>query len=185
MAPSLFFFVFNYFITSLLGSLFHFFNCYVNSLFHGVIALLLCFAISFDRLVVLSFLFPSFGISFLLEYLERGCMTCNICGFVDLNHFGQGECYIWGMNFNKQTMTYILLWNTLILNHFNVACNHGFLKTRIYHIGYNHDLLLHGFFFFFWYLQKQSVDSSFQDDKCTIFIIANLISFWNKTKNIN
>ncbi len=85
---------FHYFITSLLGSLFHFFNCYVNSLFHGVIALLLCFAISFDRLVVLSFLFPSFGISFLLEYLERGCMTCNICGFVDLNNFGQGECYI-------------------------------------------------------------------------------------------
>jgi hypothetical protein len=26
--------------------------------------------------------------------LERGCMTCNICGFVDLNNFGQGECYI-------------------------------------------------------------------------------------------
>jgi hypothetical protein len=64
MAPSLFFFVFHYFITSLLGSLFHCFNCYVKSLFHGVIALLLCFAISFDCLVVLSFLFPSFGISF-------------------------------------------------------------------------------------------------------------------------
>jgi hypothetical protein len=79
------------------------------------------------------------------------------------------------MNFNKQTMNYILLWNKLILDHFRVACNHGFLRIRIYHIGHKHDLL-HGFLFF-WYFQKQSVDSSLQDEKCTIFIIANLISF--------
>lgn len=73
------------------------------------------------------------------------------------------------MNFNKQTMNYILLWNTSILNHFSAACNHGFPRIRIYHNGYNHDLP-HGLLFF-WYLQKQSVDSSFQDDKCTVLLL--------------
>lgn len=60
MAPSLFFL---FLIISSLHCLAHYFIVSIV-MFHGVIALLLCSAISFDLLVVLWFLFPSFGISF-------------------------------------------------------------------------------------------------------------------------
>jgi hypothetical protein len=59
-------------------------------------SLLYYFALLFHLIILLFYrsYFLHLVFLFLIEYLERGCMTCNICGSVDLNNLGQVEFYI-------------------------------------------------------------------------------------------